>query len=194
MTGTEKIIAHIESDAKAKADGILAEAEARCAEIRAGYEKQASDLYQEKIRAGVQACQDREDGALRISRMEARKAVLGVKQEMVSKSFDMALAEITSLPAADYVAFLTKLIRDAHPTGTEEIVLNPKDRAAVGEKLLQAVNALPGMAMKLSDDTRDIAGGLLLRRGNVETNCSAELLIDLTRSALSSRLAEVLFG
>ena len=194
MTGTEKIIAHIEADAKEQAEEILASAAASCAEIKSKYEQQAADLYQEKIREGVKACQDKEDGALRISRMEAKKSTLAVKQEMVSRSFDMALDQIISLPKEQYVEFLKKLALQASTTGDEEILLNARDREAVGAELLAAVNATPGKALTLSDQTREIAGGLILRRGNVETNCSIELLVDLTRSELSSKLANVLFS
>ena len=194
MTGTEKIIAHIEADAKVKAEEILAAAAARCAEIKSKYELQAADLYQAKIREGVKACQDKEDGALRITRMEARKSMLAVKQEMVSRSFDMALKQITSLPKDEYIAFLKRLALQASSTGDEEILLSERDREAIGADLLKAINAEPGKALTLSDDTRDISGGLLLRRGNVEANCSAELLVDLTRSELSSKLADVLFS
>ena len=194
MTGTEKIIAHIETDAKAQAEEIISAAEARCAEIKSKYELQAADLYQAKIREGVKACQDKEDGALRISRREARKSTLAVKQEMVSKSFEMALEQITSLPEEQYIAFLKRLAMQASSTGDEEILLNARDREKIGEKLLAAVNAEPGKSLTLSDETREIAGGLILRRGNVEANSSAELLVDLTRSELSSKLANVLFS
>ena len=192
MTGTEKIIAHIEADAAAKVESILSDASRQCAEIKAKYEEKASALYSEKIRDGVQACQDSEDGALRISRMEARKSVLAVKQEMVAKSFSLAQEEILSLPAEKYVAFLAGLVKKAEPVGDEELILNEKDRASIGEALLKAVNE-GGWKMKLSEETRDIAGGVILRRGNVEANCSVELLVDLCRSELSSKIADVLF-
>ena len=53
MKGTEKIIAHIQADAKTQADAILAQAEQQCASIREEFEKKAGELYGEKIRAGV---------------------------------------------------------------------------------------------------------------------------------------------
>ena len=193
MKGTEKIIAHIEADADAQVRAILAEAEAKCADIRAKYEEEASRIYGDRIRDGVRACQDQEDGALRISRMEARKSVLAVKQEMVEKSFDLALEKITALPEDRYVAFLAGLAKNAAVTGEEEVILNARDRAAVGEKLIQAVNA-GGAHMTLSDETRDIAGGLILRRGSIEANCSAELLVDLCKGEMASKLAEILFS
>lgn len=192
MKGTEKIIAHIEADADAQVRAILAEAEAKCADIREEYEEEASRLYSDRIRDGVRACQDQEDGALRISRMEARKSVLAVKQEMVEKSFDLALEKITALPEDRYVAFLAGLAKNAAVTGEEEVILNARDRAAVGEKLIQAVNA-GGAHMTLSDETRDIAGGLILRRGSIEANCSAELLVELCKGEMASKLADILF-
>ena len=192
MKGTEKIIAHIDAETQARVDSILAEAEAKCADIKAKYEEEASRLYSDRIRDGVRACQDQEDGALRISRMEARKSVLAVKQEMVEKSFDLALDKIIALPEDRYVAFLAGLAKNAAGTGEEEVILNARDRAAIGEKLIQAIN-LGGAHMTLSDETRDIAGGLILRRGSIEANCSAELLVELCKGEMASKLADILF-
>lgn len=192
MKGTEKIIAHIEADAQAQADAVLGEARQRCEAIKARFDDKAARLYSDRIREGVKACQDQEDSALRISRMEARKSVLSVKQEMVEKSFDLAVQQIVALPDEKYTAFLANLVKKARPAGDEEIILNAADRARVGEALLKAVNA-DGAKMKLSDETRDIKGGLILRRGSIETNCSVELLVELCRGELSAKLADVLF-
>ena len=192
MKGTEKIIAHIEADAKAEVDAILSDTEKKCAAIQAKYEEQASGLYSDKIRAGVKACQDQEDGALRISRMEARKSVLAVKQEMIEKSFALAQEKIISLPEDQYVAFLAGLAKRACVTGSEEVILNQRDHDAVGEKLIRTLNA-DGAKMTLSDETREIAGGLILRRGSIEANCSTELLVELCKGELSSKLADILF-
>ena len=192
MKGTEKIIAHIEADAQAQADGILAEAREKCEAVKAKYDEKAARLYSDKIRDGVKVCQDQEDSALRISRMEARKSVLAVKQEMVEKSFDIAAKKIVALPDEKYIAFLAGLVKKAEPAGDEEIILNAADRARIGEALIKAVNA-DGAKMKLSDETRDICGGLILRRGSIETNCSVELLLELCRGELSAKLADVLF-
>ena len=192
MKGTEKIIAHIEADAQAQADAVLGEARQRCEAIKARFDDKAARLYSDRIREGVKACQDQEDSALRISRMEARKSVLSVKQEMVEKSFDLAVQQIVALPDEKYTAFLANLVKKAGPAGDEEIILNAADRARVGEALLKAVNA-DGAKMKLSDETRDIKGGLILRRGSIETNCSVQLLVELCRGELSAKLADVLF-
>ena len=173
MKGTEKIIAHIQADAKSQADAILAEAEKQCEAIRADYDKKAAQVYAEKVRTGTKACQDQVDSVQRIARMEAKKALLSVKQEMVAKSFEQAQELLTSLPEEQYVAFLAKLAARASVSGDEEIVLNERDREAVGEAVVKAANALlKGGKLSLSERTGSFAGGLILSRGNVEANCT----------------------
>ena len=98
MKGTEKIIAHIQADAKAQVDAILAQAEQQCASIRGEFDKKAAALYAERLRAGVKETQDRVDGVERIARMEGRKAMLAEKQNLVADSFRKALDQIVKLP------------------------------------------------------------------------------------------------
>ena len=195
MKGTEKIIAHIRADAEAQSSAVLAQAEQRCAEIRGAYEQQAKDAYAEKIRAGVKANQDRLESMERLAKMEGRKAILALKQDMVSESFDRAVGQLVNLPEDQYAALLARLAAQASVTGDEQIVLNARDRAAVGEKVAAAANErLKGGKLTLSDETGDFKGGLILRRGSIEANCTAELLVDLCREEMASQLAGVLFG
>ena len=198
MKGTEKIIAHIRADAEAQASAILAQAEQQCAAIRSDYENKARDSYNARLRAGVKACEDRVDSMDRIAQMEAKKGILSLKQEMVSQSFDLACRKLVELPEAEYVALLARLAAEAAVTGEEELVLNARDRAAVGPAVVKAANALaaerglkPGLT--LSSREGDFAGGLILHRGSIEVNCTAELLVELQRGGMSAELAGVLF-
>lgn len=198
MKGTEKIIAHIRADAQSQADAIIAQAEQQCAAIRADYESKAQDRYNACLRAGVKACEDRVDSMDRIAQMEAKKGVLALKQEMVAKSFELAQEKLVNLPEAEYTAFLAKLAAQAAVTGDEEIILNARDRAAVGKAVAAAANALlaeKGVkgALRLSEKEGDFAGGLILHRGSIEVNCTAELLVELCRGEMASELAGVLF-
>lgn len=195
MKGTEKIIAHIQANADAQAAEILAQAEARSAAIREDYEQKAKQAYAERIRAGVKENQDRLDSMERLANMESRKAILALKQDMVAKSFDRAVDQLVALPEAQYIALLAKLAVKASVTGDEEIVLNARDKKAVGEKLVKAANEkLGGGQLRLAKDTGNFKGGLILRRGSIEANCTAELLVDLCREEMAAELAGVLFG
>ena len=195
MKGTEKIIAHIRADAEAQSSAILAQAEQRCAEIRGAYEQQAKDAYAEKIRAGVKANQDRLESMERLAKMEGRKAILALKQDMVSESFDRAVGQLVNLPEEQYTALLARLAAQASVTGDEQIVLNARDRAAVGDQVVKAANEkLGGGKLRLSERSGSFAGGLILSRGSVEANCTAELLVELCRGELSAKIADKLFA
>lgn len=194
MKGTEKIIAHIRSDAEEQANAILAEAAEQCAAIKSGCEEQAKGTYAERIRAGVKECESRADSMKRMAQMESRKGVLALKQELVSASFDKAVEMIVALPREQYVSLLAKLASEAAVTGSEEIVLNARDREAIGADVVKAADALfKGGSFSLSDETGSFAGGLILRRGSVAANCTAELLVELQRSGMASEIAKVLF-
>ena len=198
MKGTEKIIAHIRSDAQVQADAILAQAEQQCAGIRADYEEKAKAAYTDKIRAGVKLSQDKLDSQMRLSQMESRKALLGVKQEMVSKSFDKAALMLTELEGDEYVKLLAGLAAKAAVSGDESILLNGRDKAK-GAAVVAAANALlaaegKNAALTLDEGEGSFAGGLILRRGSIEVNCTVELLVELCRGEMSAKLAGVLFA
>lgn len=195
MKGTEKIIAHIRGDAKTQAEEILCQADQQCAQLRQEADQQAAQAYADRIRAGVKSCEDQADSARRITRMEGRKSLLALKQELVGESFRRAQAQIVSMPREEYVAFLAGLAAQAAVTGDEQIILNARDRKAIGPELVKAANArLEGGRLSLAEETRDFAGGLILRRGSVEANCTVELLVELSRNELSARVAELLFA
>lgn len=195
MKGTEKILAHIRADAQSQVDAILAQAGEQAAQIRAEYDKKASQVYADKLRAGTKACQDQMDSVQRIAQMEAKKELLSVKQEMVARSFEKAQEGLVALPEEKYVDFLAGLAAKASVTGDEAIVLNERDRAAVGEAVVKAANGkLGGGKLSLAERTGSFAGGLILSRGNVEANCTAELLVELCRGEMSAEIADKLFA
>lgn len=194
MKGTEKIIAHIQADAKAQADAILAQAEQQCAGIRSDYEAKANETYAEKIRAGVKSCEDLADSKSRIAQMEAKKSILSLKQEMVSEAFAKAKDIVLALPAEKYCAFLTRLAIQSAPDGQGQVVLNPSDREKYGEAVISGANKALGGKLALSSETGDFAGGLIVRNGAVEVNNTLELLIDLCRGDMAAEVAKILFG
>ena len=195
MKGTEKIIAQILADAKEQSDAILAQAEQQCATIRAEFDEKAKAAYTERVRKGVADCQDRVDSMDRIARMEAKKGVLALKQQKVAEAFELAGRKIVELPAEQYTAFLAKLAARASVTGDEEIVLNARDRQSIGAAVAAQANALLGAGkLSLSDSTGAFAGGLILRRGSIEANCTVELLVELCRSDMSAEIAKLLFA
>lgn len=198
MKGTEKIIAHIRADGDAEAKKIIDAASKQAEEKRAESFKAALSEYEKLMQAGNAECEDILSGSRRIAEMEAKKSVLSVKQEMISAAFDAAREEIVNMPRDKYTQFLARMAAEAAASGMEEIVLNARDKAEVGKSVCKAANELlsakgtPGK-LTVSEDTADISGGVIVRFGGIETNCSIDALIRQRRSGLSTEVAAVLF-
>lgn len=198
MKGTEKIIAHIRADGDAEAKKIIDAASKQAEEKRAESFKAALSEYEKLMQAGNAECEDILSGSRRIAEMEAKKSVLSVKQEMISAAFDAAREEIVNMPRDKYTQFLARMAAEAAVSGMEEIVLNARDKAEVGKAVCKAANELlsakgtPGK-LSVSEDTADISGGVIVRFGGIETNCSIDALIRQRRSGLSTEVAAALF-
>jgi V/A-type H+-transporting ATPase subunit E len=199
MNGIEKITAHIESDARQEAEAVRADTEKRCQEIRASYEKAAQEEYWKLVKSGVKDCELRVQRLGKTAAMESKKSLLALKQEMVSQAFERAKDLICALPESEYTDFLARMAASAAHTGMEEVILNERDKASCGKAVVKAANELlkaRGLHGKLTlgEETRLITGGVIVREGDIEVNCSVEALIDQNKSNLALQVAEVMFA
>lgn len=199
MNGIEKITARIAADAEAEAARITAEAAAEAAEIAIKWDDAARARYAEVISARNAERQAAASRAVAAAETEVRKGVLALKQESVSDAFRRALELIGELPEDKYVDFLARSAAKAAVTGREELVFNERDRSSVAAKAVEAANALlkerglPG-ELTVSSDTRPVTGGLIVRSGDIETNCSVETAAASLRDELASQLAGTMFS
>lgn len=199
MNGIEKITAKLEADALADIKLLNDETEAKCAEIKAEYGQKAQQEYWARVQAGTKDCETRVQRLASTADMEARKSILAFKQEMVAKAFERAVRSIAEMPRADYVRFLAGQAAKAASSGSEELIFNEKDKKSVGEDAAKAANELlkakgiPGK-LTVSEETRAIPGGLILRQGDIEVNCAADTLVMGCRTDLASQVAELLFA
>ncbi len=197
MNGIEKITSRILGDAQAEADAILAEAKERCDALRADYDQKAQAEYWSLVRAGVKETEARVQNLGRTAELEARKNVLAFKQSLVDEAFAQAEEAVCNLPEEQYVDFLARQAAQAARTGMEEVLFNEKDAAGCGKKAVAKANALlkeRGLYPKLtvSAETRPIRGGLILKEGDIEVNCTVEKLTQLYRGRLAAQVAELL--
>lgn len=199
MNGIEKITAKLEAEARAEIEAVNAETAAKCKEIKKEYEKKAQDEYWKRVQAGTRSCENRVERMASAADMEAKKSILAFKQEMVSRAFDRAVENITHMPRDKYIAFLAGQTAKAASAGNEELIFNARDRKALGADTAKAANALlkkKGIdgGVTVSNETRDIPGGLIVKHGDIEVNCSVDILVQLYRNELASQVAEILFA
>ena len=199
MNGIAKITKEIASEAEAEITSVLTAAEAQASALTEEFAAKAKAAEEDLMRAGREAAEQRVQRHERTARLEAKKDILGLKQELVGAAYDKAKEALLGLDEDRYVAFLAGQACAAALTGSEEVILSEADRSRLGEKLVSAANAalkergLPG-ELRLSDETRPISGGLVLRRGSIEVNCTLDKLMEMVHSALDAEVASVLFN
>lgn len=199
MNGIDKIAGKIAEDAQKEMDSILAQARSEAAAIAEKYAAQAKAESDKILAAGQEQAKEIRRRADSAADQEAKQQLLATKQKMLARAFDEALQKLLALPAEEYAALLAGLAAKAASSGSEEIVLSPKDKEALGQKVLAGANQLlekagKKAALTLSAETRPFVGGLLLKSGDVEVNCTLDTILRLSKEDLALEVAAALFA
>ena len=221
MTGLSKITDKILEQARADARARLADADKQCAEISASYERRAEEIKTSAYESARREASQIVSRAKSSEAMIRRNTVLEAKADLIDRTFELAKQEILSLSPERYVEMMTRLLiavlhriaedeklrRETYGEDevTEvqiyELLLNERDSARCGKELIESVMARidaehrhMAEKIKLSDAHARIEGGLILRMGDIEMNCSVEALIGEIRPELESKVNRRLFA
>lgn len=198
MDGINKITERIEAETREGIAAMQAETAEKCRSIKEAYNKIAQEEYWKLIREGTKECEMQVQRLAGTAAMEAKKSVLAMKQEAVSRTFDRAVTTLCNLSESQYIDFLARQAGFAASTGLEEIVFNARDKASCAKPVVKAANEIlkkRGLLPKLtvSETTGSFNGGLMVKQGDIEVNCTVEKLVELSKSELTTLIAEVLF-
>lgn len=194
MNGIEKIIGLIQSEGQAEIDTVLEKARADAAEITARYQDQSEAEAADLEFKNQKNAAEHEERLISVAQMESRKVVLQVKQEMIEKAYALALKKLCSMQEDQYIEVLKHLILKASVSGREDVIFSPRIREAIGKIAVEQVNQATGKNLVLSEETRLIPGGFILKDGNIEVNCAFDTLVRLERTETAGMVAKKLFG
>lgn len=193
MNGIEKITQQIGADARAEAEAILAKARAEADAITDDYARRCEKAAADAAAKGKAAAAQREERLASVAGMEARKAALAAKQEMVTKAFDLALEKLCALPEDQYVDLLASLAVKASATGQEQVILSQKDRSRVGKAVVMKANELLArqVAPKMPEELTETRTGAFLEK---VVNVGSAILAGTGMLTLSERTAPIRGG
>ena len=192
MNGIERIIARIEGDAQSEIDAILSTAEMEAAQIGEEYRRQAEELRAQLLAQAEKAALQRRERMVSEARMEGRKQLLAQRQELVDDAYLAAQAKLCLLPHEEAVDTLAEMLLKVSVSGGEEVIFSPADRERIGAEAVEKANA-SGKNLILSEQTRPLRGGFILKEGNVEINCAFETLTRLEKGRSAAAVAKILF-
>lgn len=221
MNGLDRITAKIISDAEAAAKATLDAAKDECAKIDADYAKRAAELRDSMFTEAESEASNTVSRVKSTAAIEKRNVLLDEKSKLVDEAFTLAANEIHSMPAEKYTQLLTDILvsvmqnqfraeeterRDyggdeLEETEAYEVVMNKTDAETHGKDVVKAAKAvLEGKTdkatadkLKLSEKTEPIDGGLLLRYGDIEINCSLSMIFSRLRENCETEVYKILF-
>ena len=200
-SGTDKIVSSIMSEAQGKADIIMQEANAEIATINADAEKTAESEKNKILENGKKQSDMRYQQIISEAKMNARRAELGAKEEVIEAAFAKATDELKAKAASgddEYKDSLSMMIKEAaDEIGSKDLIiqLNERDTNDIKSQISDV------STFKIEDITFEIGepidaiGGAVLKtsNGDIEVNNTIEARLDRFKSILRSEVAEILF-
>ncbi len=195
----EKLIDRIISEAEEEASRIKKEAEKEREKILSAAKDEAEGIRQRVIETYRREAEEEKKRRVTSENLEARTALLAEKQELIKSVIDRVVLSVKEMPEDEYIEILIKMHKGLDIKTKGELILSPGDRSRIGERFVQKANEQIRSAglsgeLVLSEETRDIKGGFIIRSEGIEINNSIEALISSRREELELKIAEILFG
>lgn len=198
MNGIEQITAKIQADVQAEIDEIREKNRQEIQAIKDKYEALRQDEYWKVVNEGTKIAEQRMERIHSMAELDAKKSTLKQKQDLVQKAFDLAVSKMSDMPENEYVEMLADFVVSGAKSGDEKLIFSYRDRASVGKKVCSLANEKLEKAgkkgnMTMSEQTRDIKGGVILTDGSIDTNYSLEALAAARRNELTEPVTKILF-
>ena len=178
----DKIIAEAEEAAKA----IIAKGQQEAdAILKAAQDKvdRELDVYDRNAQAEAEKAAAKEISG---AEMQAKKAILETKQNILADVIAEAEKKLLSLDDAEYAKVIGGMLEKVDKKLGTEIIVSAKDASR-----LAAVVAEKGFV--LSDKNSDISGGFIVKNGDIEYNYSFESIITVEKEDIQQIAAKILF-
>ncbi len=192
------------SDARLEAANIVSKAEAEADKIR----RQTMECAEKIISDSLAETEKEREAELKRAKgraaMKKREILLRAKVSLINSAYEEAKARILSMERDKYCDFLSHLLADAvldrlsqvahlkANYGDDEetdlnldftVVFNERDKAELSSAVAKNAKAIMHKrpTINVDESTADISGGLILRYGDTQTNCSVDAVIADTR-------------
>lgn len=220
MTGLEKIIERIEGEARERASEILQQSEQECTALAMEYAARAEQTRERMEREGMEQIERIVNDARAQSEKTHSELLQSTRRALLDEAFDLARHELCDTDFGKYrellCALLVSALLEQHRAeqqsiefGDEveefecfEVLFNEKDRERFGAQVIadarrtveRRIGAQKAAKIELGAQCADIDGGLVLRFGDVELNCTLGVLMADIRRELETRVAGILFA
>lgn len=189
MNGIENITQKIISDAEQQANEMIAAAKQNAENIFAESKKSTQADVDSAMKTAEKKAADIIEKAQLAANLEGKRKTAAAMKAACAECFDEAFKRLLALPEKEYFDLLKKLANEVlSDEKGGELLLNKKDSAAFGKKLCEQFEGLT-----LASETPNIKGGLIIRRGRIEYNCTLEAIFRDISTDAAPVVSSILF-
>lgn len=193
----DQVVEKILADAQTEADKIVSESNKELEKIKASAEDKMQKFQQETEQMAKDAAEDKSQRMMAAARMDAAKQMLATKREMINDVFDKASQAIVNLDDQAYLELIEKLMTKSVETGDEQIIL-AEGETKITSDFVKELNRKLGSGykgnLKIADEKCKGQAGFMLKRGNVSTNVTLDVLLQQARTELETKISSELFA
>lgn len=221
MNNLDKITDRITDEAKKEADAIIKAAVENASALSEDAETSASDKIAMAKKTADRETLAAIERAYSAADMKKREILLAAKVGLINRVFADAEEKLLALDTKEYNIFVGHLLADAVSERTEtvqklreeygdeeeadccfEAIFNGEDKKTRASSILKNAKSYlkkkypdrEAANISVSEKTADIRGGVILRCGDIEINCSVESVIADMRTTWESKVAKILFS
>lgn len=191
-----QVVEKILAQATAEAEKTLAEAKKKASTQQAKLDTELTEFRKHTETLAAEAGEDKKSRILAMARMNIRKDLLAAKVKLLDEIFTRARQQIASMPDDQYRQLIIDLMTAAIESGDEQVIVGHNE-TRIDHKLIKEVNRKMGPGYKgnllMANEKTDIDAGFILKRGKIQVNVSADVLIAKAREELEMELSGELF-
>ena len=193
MSGIDKIIQEIETNAAQSCDSVLAQARQKADVIIADAQKEADQILadgKEKTAAHVADIKKRGDSA---AELEEKRVMLYTKQQIINTMLGEGLSTAKSLPKDEYFNLILDMVGKYSLEDEGVIFFGENDNHRLPVDFLSELNRAAKGGIVLSSKSAPIDAGFILKYGGIEQNCSFDAIFAGEAENLSDKAGRLLF-
>lgn len=189
-SGADKIVSNIMSDAQAKADVNKSEAQVKVDAILAYGEKRAEATKVKISEDAAKQAEMRYQQIISEAKMNARRAELGAKEEVIEEAFSKATEDLTNMANtndSEYVDALVEMIKEAAVEiggGDLIVLLKEEDIPKVQDKLESIVGLIKSLIKREKPSDLSAIATEVSQETDVETTLEIGEPIDTIGGAI----------
>ena len=175
IASAEASAAKIREERDAEIAAINGQTDAQIAEMKEKQDKKVTETVDALARQGRSSAE-----------LESKKLVLSKKKEVLNRAFEVALADLESMPADKKLAYYKAMVASA-----KQIIPEPKALMSVNDKFTAG-----DLGVKAVEQTSKVASGLILQSedGKIEVDMQYSVLLKSIWDKNIRQVSDILFA